>query len=72
MLICVRRHAACPLSPRKLEEMMVERGVAVDHATVHRWALKVLPVTLKQRPRSDGNAVHDGLKYARLVMKNIW
>jgi len=24
--------------------MMAERGVRVDHATVHRWALKMLPV----------------------------
>lgn len=24
--------------------MMVERGVAVDHATIHRWAVKILPV----------------------------
>ena len=23
---------------------MAERGVCVDHATVHRWALKILPV----------------------------
>lgn len=44
MLVCVRRYAAYPLSLRNLEEMMAERGVAVDHATVHRWALKMLPV----------------------------
>ena len=25
-----------------LEEIMAERGVQVDHATVHRWALKIL------------------------------
>ena len=27
-----------------IEEMMQERGVFVDHTTVHRWALKVLSV----------------------------
>jgi putative transposase len=32
------------LSLRNLEEMMAERGVLVDHATVHLWALKILPV----------------------------
>ena len=26
---------------------MAERGVAVDHATVHRWALKILPILAK-------------------------
>jgi len=44
MLVCVRWYAAYPLSLRNLEEMMTERGVLVDHATVHRWALKMLPV----------------------------
>ncbi len=44
MLVCVRWYAAYPLSLRNLEEMMSERGVQVDHATVHRWALKMLPV----------------------------
>jgi transposase-like protein len=27
--------------------MMAERGVAVDHSTVHRWAIKLLPVLEK-------------------------
>jgi transposase-like protein len=47
MLVCVRWYAAYPLSLRNLEEMMEERGVLVDHATVHRWALKLLPVLAK-------------------------
>ena len=44
MLTCVRWYAAYPLSLRHIEEMMAERGVVVDHATVHRWAIKILPV----------------------------
>ena len=44
MLVCVRWYAAYPLSLRHIEEMMAERGVVVDHATVHRWAIKILPV----------------------------
>jgi putative transposase len=44
MLVCVRWYAAYPLSLRHIEEMMHERGVFVDHATVHRWAMKILPV----------------------------
>jgi len=34
MLLCVRWYAAYSLSLRNLEEMMAERGVRVDHATV--------------------------------------
>ena len=44
MLVCARWYAAYPLSLRHIEEMMHERGVFVDHATVHRWALNVLPI----------------------------
>ena len=47
MLVWVRWFAAEPLSPRHLEEMIAERGVFVDHATVHRRALKMLPVLAK-------------------------
>ena len=48
MLVCARWYTAHPLSLRHIEEMMQERGVFVDHATVHRWALKILPI-LAQR-----------------------
>ena len=44
MLVCVRWYVAYPLSLRHIEEMMAERGVCVDHATVHRWAIKISPV----------------------------
>jgi putative transposase len=63
MLVCVRWYAAYPLSLRNLEEMMAERGVAVDHATVHRWALKILPVFAKvfrRRKRPVGRSLEDG------------
>ena len=44
MLVRVRWDAAYPLSLRHIEEMMAERSVFVDHATVHRWSIKILPV----------------------------
>jgi putative transposase len=44
MLTCVRWYVVYPLSLRQLKEMMAERGVAVDHSTIHRWAIKMLPV----------------------------
>jgi transposase-like protein len=47
ILTCVRWYVAYPLSLRNLEEMMAERGIAVDHSTVHRWAIKLLPVLEK-------------------------
>ncbi|WP_394364996.1 IS6 family transposase [Paraburkholderia kirstenboschensis] len=47
ILMCVRWYVAYPLSLRHLEQMMAERGIAVDHSTVHRWAMKLLPVLEK-------------------------
>ena len=41
--VCVRWYVAHPLSLRHLEEIMAERGVVVDHSTIHRWAIKMLP-----------------------------
>ena len=57
MLVCVRWYAAYPLSLRHIEEMMAERGVFVDHATVHRWSIKILPVlaaVFRRRKRPVG------------------
>ncbi|KJK14047.1 hypothetical protein UB46_39795 [Burkholderiaceae bacterium 16] len=42
MLTCVRWYVAYPLGLRHLAQMMAERGVSVDHSTVHRRALKLL------------------------------
>src|SRR5450631_1901726 len=57
MLVCVRWYVAYPLSLRNLEEMMQERGVTVDHSTVHRWIVKLLPVletTFRKRKAAVG------------------
>lgn len=59
MLVCVRWYAAYPLSFRHIEEMMAERGVLVDHATVHRWSIKILPVlavVFRRRKRPVGTS----------------
>ena len=44
MLTCLRWYVAYSLSLRHIEEMMREHGVFVYHATVHRWAIKMVPV----------------------------
>jgi transposase-like protein len=48
ILLCVRWYLAYSLSLRDLEEMMAERGVQVDHATIHRWAVHYAPLLLEQ------------------------
>ena len=47
-LLCVRWYLAYNLSLRDLEEMMAERGVSVDHSTVHRWVVRFSPQLLER------------------------
>ncbi len=48
ILLCVRWYLAYGLSLRNLEEMMAERGISVDHATIHRWIVRYSPELLEQ------------------------
>ncbi|EKN4209766.1 IS6 family transposase [Yersinia ruckeri] len=41
---CVRWYLAYALSLRNLEEMMAERGIFVDHSTLHRWVIRLVPL----------------------------
>lgn len=59
MLLCVRWYGAYSLSLRNLEEMMAERGIAVDHSTVHRWVIKLVPLfekTFRRHKRPVGKS----------------
>ena len=44
ILVGVRWYVAYPLSYRHVEELMEERGVSVDHATIQRWVVKYSPL----------------------------
>ena len=43
ILMGVRWSIASPLSTRHVEELMAERGVAVDHSTINRWVITYSP-----------------------------
>jgi putative transposase len=44
ILMGVRWSVAYPLSTRHVEELMLERGVHVDHSTINRWVVKYSPL----------------------------
>ncbi|HHS7646479.1 TPA: IS6 family transposase, partial [Salmonella enterica] len=44
MAQCVRWYLAYSLSLRDLEEMMAERGIHVDHSTLHRRVIRLVPL----------------------------
>ena len=44
ILIGVRWYLAYPLRSRHVEELLEERGVPIDHATIQRWVVKYSPL----------------------------
>ena len=69
----VRWYVAYPISYRQLEEMMQERGVSVDHATLHRWVIKYAPEFEKQfrrRQQPGGKSWRRDETYVRV--KGQW
>jgi putative transposase len=59
ILLSVRWYVAYSLSLRNLEEMIAERGFEVDHSTVHRWVIKLVPLfekTFRKHKRPVGKS----------------
>ena len=43
ILMSIRWYLAYALSYRDIEELLLERGISVDHSTVNRWVIKYSP-----------------------------
>ncbi|WP_155403514.1 transposase, partial [Piscirickettsia salmonis] len=43
IMMAIRWYVAYTLSYRDIEELMAERGIQVDHSTIHRWVVKYAP-----------------------------
>jgi putative transposase len=68
----IRWYVAYPISSRQLEEMMQERGVAVDHSTLNRWVITYAPEIEKQfrlRKRPVGKSWRMDETYIRVKGK---
>lgn len=69
ILLCVRWYLAYSLSLRDLKEMMAERGICIDHSTIHRWAVHFSPILLKRfnrRKRSVSAKWHMDESYIKV------
>ena len=44
ILLCVRWYLSYGLSLRDLKEIMAERGISIDHSTIHRWVVHFAPL----------------------------
>jgi len=68
ILLCVRWYLRYSLSYRDLEEMMAERGLAVDHTTIYRWVQRYAP-ELEQRSRPHLKATNDSWRVDETYIK---
>jgi len=61
------------VSLRDLEEILAERGVAVDHATLNRWVIKYSPlIALEAQRRKRQTAVSWRMDETYIKVKGNW
>src|SRR6266852_7868507 len=68
ILLCVRWYLRYSLSYRDLEEMMLERGLHVDHTTIYRWVQCYAP-ELEKRCRPHLKATGDSWRVDETYIK---
>jgi len=73
ILLCVRWYLRSALSYRDLEEMMLERGLHVDHTTIYRWVQHYAP-ELDKRCRPHVKTTTDSWKVDEtyIKIKKVW
>ena len=68
IVLNVRWYLRYPLSYRNLEEMILERGLKVDHSTIDRWVLAYSP-EIDKRTRSHLKPTNDSWKVDETYIK---
>jgi len=68
ILLCVRWYLQYSLSYRDLEEIMLERGLHVDHTTIYRWVQAYAP-ELEKRSRPHLKACNDSWRVDETYIK---
>jgi transposase, IS6 family len=73
ILLCVRWYLRYALSYRDLEEMMLERGLHVDHTTIYRWVQHYAP-ELEKRCRPHLKTCNDSWRVDEtyIKIKKVW
>ena len=73
ILLCMRWYLRYSFSYRDLEEMMLERGLQVDHTTIYRWVQHYAP-ELEKRCRPHLKVCNDSWKVdeTSIKIKKVW
>lgn len=73
ILMAVRWYIAYSLSYRDIEELLLERGLKIDHTTVHRWVVEYSPKlveSFKSKKKSTGSSWRMDETYVKV--KGTW
>jgi transposase-like protein len=68
ILLCLRWYLRYSLSYRDLEEMMVERGLPIDHTTIYRWVQHFAPI-FEKRCRAKLKPTNDSWRVDETYIK---
>ena len=68
ILLCVRWYLKYALSYRNLEEIMMERGLSVDHTTIYRWVMIYAP-EIEKRSRNYLKPTNDSMRVDETYIK---
>ena len=73
ILLCMRWYLRYALSYRDLEELLLERGISVDHSTIYRWVQRYAP-ELEKRCRPHLKATNDSWRVdeTSVKIKGTW
>ena len=73
ILLCLRWYLRYSLSYRDLEEMVLERGLRVDHTTIFRWVQRYAP-EFEKRCRPHLKPCNDSWKVDEtyIKIKKVW
>src|SRR5215472_8067885 len=74
IVTCVRWYCRFCLSLRDLEELMAERGLAVDHTTIWRWAQRYGPEVLRRlggEVKRKSSTWHMDETFVRIAGKDV-
>jgi len=73
ILLCVRWYLCYALSYRDLEEMMLERGLHVDHTTIYRWVQRYAPeIDKRSRPHLKATTDSWRVDETYIKVKKVW
>jgi len=73
ILYAVYFYVRFAVSYRDLEEIMAERGVQVDHATINRWVVKYAPLIAKElQARKRRTSVSWRMDETYIKVKGCW